>query len=261
MKLKKNPKANLEQYSRVFTLLGLVLSLFITYQFIEHKSYALNKPVLITEKFTPDEDNEKTIQFTVIKEQPKKIEVPIIEDKPLEEPQEQSKIIDPNNVKKVDNDLIIKEAVIANSELEKPLELVDESSIEHSDEFEEKGPETVAFISVENIPVFPGCEKYKFDKIKSKKCFNKKIKKFFSKKFNPSIANDLNLTGLQKITSQFIIGTNGKVTADIKTRSSHPKLSKEVENILKELPKMSPAKQNGKPVNIIYTLPVRFLVE
>ena len=39
MKLKKNPNVNLEAFSRVFTLLGLVLSLFFTYAFIEYKSY------------------------------------------------------------------------------------------------------------------------------------------------------------------------------------------------------------------------------
>ncbi len=260
MKSKKNPNENLEQYSRVFTLLGLVLSLFIAYQFIEHKSYASNKPILHT-SFKPQEpEEEKVINFTHIKEKPKQVEAPIVTDKLIEEPKTKADVLDPNHVTKVDDFLIIKEAPIATTDNE-PLETLTGEDIEHSEEFEEKGPETIDFIAVENIPVYPGCEKYKYDKLKSKKCFNKKIKKFFGKKFDPSIANDLNLTGLQKITSQFVIGSDGRITTDIKTRSAHPELSKQVEDILKELPKMAPAKQNGKSVNMIYTLPVKFLVQ
>ena len=39
MEVKKNPKSNLENYSKLFMQLGLVLVLFVIYMVIEHKTY------------------------------------------------------------------------------------------------------------------------------------------------------------------------------------------------------------------------------
>ena len=38
MEIKKSPKANLENYTKIFMLLGLVFSLFVIYQGIEYKT-------------------------------------------------------------------------------------------------------------------------------------------------------------------------------------------------------------------------------
>ena len=37
MEIKKNPKSNLENYSKIFMQIGLVLALFVTYAAIEKK--------------------------------------------------------------------------------------------------------------------------------------------------------------------------------------------------------------------------------
>ena len=42
MEIKKNPKQQLENYSKIFLQIGLVLTLFITYTLIEHKTYERN---------------------------------------------------------------------------------------------------------------------------------------------------------------------------------------------------------------------------
>ena len=39
MEIKKNPKSNLENYSKLFMQLGLVLALFVTYVAIEKKTF------------------------------------------------------------------------------------------------------------------------------------------------------------------------------------------------------------------------------
>ena len=39
MQIKKNPKANLENYSKLFMQLGLVLALLVVYLAIEKKTY------------------------------------------------------------------------------------------------------------------------------------------------------------------------------------------------------------------------------
>ena len=42
MEIKKNPKSNLENYSKIFMQIGLVLALFVTYAAIEKKTYDRN---------------------------------------------------------------------------------------------------------------------------------------------------------------------------------------------------------------------------
>ncbi|QTD39319.1 energy transducer TonB [Polaribacter batillariae] len=59
--------------------------------------------------------------------------------------------------------------------------------------------------------------------------------------------------------TQFLINEKGNIT-DIKVRAPHPKLKKEVFNIIQK-PKFIPGKQNGKIVKTRYTLPISFEVE
>ncbi|ANW97175.1 hypothetical protein AXE80_13150 [Wenyingzhuangia fucanilytica] len=84
---------------------------------------------------------------------------------------------------------------------------------------------------------------------------------FFGKNFDIGVAEDLDLYGMQRINCQFIINSNGDISPDIQTSRTHPELAEEIKEVFKKLPKMIPAKQNGKPVNLIYILPVRFYVE
>ncbi|MGY5355230.1 energy transducer TonB [Wenyingzhuangia sp. IMCC45467] len=261
MKIKKNPKQNLENYSNVFTLLGLVLSLFITLIFIEQKTYASEKPHVTYNPSTLKID-EVTSMVNVIKEKKKqpKTEKP----KDIIEPKEtQTKpvdLIDPTKFKKTDNNTDIIEKPIISTDV--PVDIPsDLEGVEFIDIPEDAGVETIPFMSVDNIPVFPGCEKYINNNEKSKKCFNKNMAKFFGKNFDLGIAEELNLYGMQKINCQFIINSKGEISPDIQTTKTHPELAKEIKDVIKKLPKMIPAKQNGKPVNLIYMLPVRFHAE
>lgn len=260
MKIKKNPKANLEEYSKVFTLLGLVLTLFISYILIEHKTYAINKPTVYDAKPTIEDDEIKTFVYTVEKPKvaPKKIQEPITKEpveiqKPLD-------VIDPNIIKKEDNDIDVLESTLIKND-DSDNNATTETEIKHVREIEDLVEETVPYVSIDNVPVFPGCEKYMYDKEKSKKCFSKKISKFFNNHFDTGIANDLNLSGIQRIGCVFIIDSNGEVKADIQTSRTHPKIAEEIKTVLKDLPKMKPAKQNGKAVNLLYSLPVKFMIE
>ena len=117
--------------------------------------------------------------------------------------------------------------------------------------------ENVEFIKIEQVPVFPGCEG--LDNEASKKCFNKKISEFIVKRFDINIANELQLNGKQIIVSRFTIDKTGNIT-DIKIRAPHKKLEKEAQRLIEGLPTMTPGKQRLRPVNVIYTLPIRFEV-
>jgi len=62
MQVKKYPHATLENYSTILLQLGLVLSLFIVYKFIQLKSYP--RPVKeLTGALIKLDDNEQIIEF------------------------------------------------------------------------------------------------------------------------------------------------------------------------------------------------------
>ncbi len=77
-----------------------------------------------------------------------------------------------------------------------------------------------------------------------------------------SIAKSLHFKGGDKIKvlTIFTIDTNGNVT-DIKSRSVHPIFEEEAIRVLRQLPKMTPTKQNGKTVSRKYALPIVFEIE
>ncbi|WP_411766745.1 energy transducer TonB [Winogradskyella sp. A3E31] len=119
-------------------------------------------------------------------------------------------------------------------------------------------PDDVPFIFVQHVPVFPGCEKYTDNKDR-RDCMSKKINKIVQRKFDTNIASKYGLTGVQKIDVQFIVNKEGFVTG-IKTRAPHPKLEEEAERVINKIPQMKPGMQQAKPVNVIYTLPIKFQV-
>ena len=61
----------------------------------------------------------------------------------------------------------------------------------------------VPFAVIENVPVFPGCEKGNNEK--KRKCMSDKISKLVRKRFNTDLAGDLGLTGRQRISVIFKI--------------------------------------------------------
>ncbi len=115
--------------------------------------------------------------------------------------------------------------------------------------------ESVPFILVEQAPRFPGCKEKSEEDFK--KCFNEKIKRFISKKFNTSF--DIDLSGKQKIYVLFEIDKNGDII-NINAKAPHKRLEKEAIRVVNKLPKMEPGKQRNRNVGVKYTLPIVFEV-
>ncbi|ANW95566.1 hypothetical protein AXE80_04425 [Wenyingzhuangia fucanilytica] len=116
--------------------------------------------------------------------------------------------------------------------------------------------EDVPFADIENSAVFPGCEEVE----DLKKCFSKNVNKFIAKNFNIGLAEELGLVGVQKMAAMFKIDTNGKVT-DIRVKGEQQELKDEFIRTLEGLPQMESATQNGKKVNMLFSLPLMFRVK
>lgn len=245
MQIKKNPRARLENYSKIFLEIGLVLTLFIVYISLETKTYETSFKGTLGEIDMIDNEKE---------------DVPIINRDEIIIPKNTPPPSIPEKIEVVENDLDIEETVIENTETDESegvTAYVDENSIEEEEE-EEEIIEDVPFLVIEDVPIYPGCTGSKQE---LKDCFTEKIKKFFIKRFNADLAKELGLSeGKKRIIVLFRIDKNGKVT-DVIARAPHPKIQQEVVKIIKKLPQMTPGRQRGVPVGVRYTLPIVFLVK
>ena len=116
----------------------------------------------------------------------------------------------------------------------------------------------VSFSTVQNVPIFPGCEKG--NNAKRRKCMSDKITKFVQRKFNIKLAGDLGLSGRQRIIAIFKIDKNGDVVG-VRVRAPHPRLVTEAKRVINLLPKMKPGMLLGKAVVVPYSLPIIFAVQ
>mgnify|MGYP002396680255 CR=1 FL=1 len=145
------------------------------------------------------------------------------------------------------------------STTEEPIDnLFEPNSIPKIEEPEEN-LENMFIATVQKVPVFPGCEKYATNDNR-KKCMSKKIGKLINRNFNTELGVKYGINGKQKLYTQFTIGRDGEVK-DIKVRAPHAVLEKEAERVIRKIPKMQPGFQGDKPVGVIYTLPIYFIVD
>lgn len=243
MQIKKYPNAILENYSRILIQLSLVFSLFLVYEFLTYKSYSREVKEMSGTLINID-DSEK-----------------LIEVKPIEvQAQPETKVALPEKILKVEDDVDIKETVIESTESSQfdavkvtgPKEMV---AVVEEEEF----VEDVAFVVIENVPIYPGC---KGSNSELRACFSDQIAKFVAEKFNIELASDLGLVpgSIQKIFVVFKIDRSGSIT-DINARAPHKKLQEEAIRVINLLPKMTPGMQRGRPVGVKYGLPIVFKVE
>lgn len=237
MKTKKNPKADLNRNSGLYFMIGLTIVLFLTWRALEYKSYDTNiNEVVIAHTSELDLDEE----------------VPITEVMNVPPPPPPAT---PTIIEVVEDVVEIEETIIqsteTNQEAEVAAPILDVDDIEVAEVEEEI---TVPFSVIEDIPVFPGCEKG--TKKEKKICFQQKMQEHIKKNFKyPPIALEMGVQG--KVYVQFVINTNGHVT-HIKTRGPDRLLEEEAERIIASLPQMIPGKQRGRAVKVPYSIPVTF---
>jgi len=115
----------------------------------------------------------------------------------------------------------------------------------------------VPFAVIDKVPAFQGCNELSGKARKD--CTSKEISFFVNKNFDTSLGKKLGLTGLNRVIVQFRIDETGSIV-DIKSRAPHPELEEEAKRVIASIPKMVPGEQNGKPVSVMYSLPIAFKV-
>lgn len=241
MEPKKNPKADLSKMSILFFQLGLVAVLCITWGSIEWKTYSKNNIDI------------GKVDLNELEEE----DVPIIQETFTPPPPPPPPPPAPEVIEVVENEEKIEETIIESTETNQEEEIVEIEEVEDVEEEEEIAD--VPFAVIENVPVFPGCEKSGGNAAK-KKCMSDKVKRFVTRKFNTDLASELGLTGIQRIYVQFKINKTGNVVG-VNARAPHPRLKKEAIRVVSALPKMTPGRQRGKSVGVLYSLPIIFQVQ
>ena len=136
MEIKKNPKSNLENYSKIFMQLGLVLALFVTYVAIEKKTFDRQFGDLGDVNMNADMEEEIPITERIEPEIPKTPPPPT-----------------PEKIEVVEDEKEVEETVIESTETDED-EAVEVEDIEEVEEAEEV-VEDVPFTIIEDVPVFP----------------------------------------------------------------------------------------------------------
>ena len=238
MEPKKNPKANVGRNSSLFFAIGLALMLFLTNYAINYKTY--DKSDIDIGMVNMEEELEEEIPLT------EQIQTP-----PPPPPPPAA----PEVIEIVEDEVEVEETVIESTEVDQETEIVE---VEEVEVVEVEEDIDVPFSVIENVPVFPGCEKGSNNEKRA--CMSKKISQFVNKKFNTDLAGDLGLSGRQRINVIFKIDKTGNIVG-VRARAPHPKLEAEAARVIKLLPKMKPGKQRGKAVTVPYALPILFQVQ
>ncbi|MGB8374672.1 MAG: M56 family metallopeptidase [Salegentibacter sp.] len=114
----------------------------------------------------------------------------------------------------------------------------------------------IPFAVVDEVPVFPGCANLTSNEDR-KSCMSNKITEFVNKNFDSNEAKKYAAPGINRVIVQFRINKEGKVV-DVRARAKTPELEKEGIHVIESIPQMTPGKQKGQPVSVMYSLPIIF---
>ena len=235
MQPKKNDKVDLSKNSSLYFVIGLALILLISWQAIEWKTY--DKDLYGYEALDVDEEDDE--------------EIPITEQIKTPPPPPPPPPPAPEVIEVVEDEEEVEETVIESTETNEE-EIVE--IVEVEEEFEEVD---VPFAVIEDVPIFPGCEKV--DKSQRRACFQEKMNKHIRKNFRyPEIAQEMGIQG--RVYVNFIIAKDGQIT-NIRMRGPDKNLEKEAQRIISKLPSMTPGKQRGRHVRVPFSIPITFRLQ
>ena len=234
MQPKKSEKVDLTKNSSLYFVIGLSVVLFVSWQAIEWKTY---KKTYDYEALNIEDDDDE--------------EIPITEQLKTPPPPPPPPPPAPEIIEIVEDEEDVEETVIESTETNEE-EIVEIVEVE-----EEELDIDVPFAVIEDVPIFPGCERVK--KSERRNCFQEKMNKHIRKNFRyPEIAQEMGIQG--RVYVNFIIAKDGKIT-NIRMRGPDKNLENEAQRIIAKLPSMTPGKQRGRPVRVPFSIPITFRLQ
>ena len=234
MKPKKNEKVDLSKNSSLYFVIGLALILLISWQAIEWKTY--DKSLYGYEALNVEDEDDEEIPIT------EQLKTPPPPPPPA-----------PEVIEVVEDEEEVEETVIESTETNED-EIIEVEEVEIEEEIDDVD---VPFAVIEDVPIFPGCERVK--KSERRDCFQEQMNKHIRKNFRyPEIAQEMGIQG--RVYVNFIISKDGSIT-NIRMRGPDKNLEKEAQRIISKLPNMTPGKQRGRAVRVPFSIPITFRLQ
>ena len=190
MKPKKNPDVDPKRNSFLYFQIGLVSILLLTYLAIELKTY--DKQVKALTSAIDDAFLDEEVPMTQHLNTPP----------PPPPPPPPAA---PEVIKVVENNKVVEETKMQTTETNQK-EIVKVAQVV---EVEDEVDVDVPFSVIEDVPLFPGCEKVSKDQ--QRDCFNQKIQEHIKKNFQyPEIAQEMGIQG--RVNVMFTIDKDGSIT-------------------------------------------------
>lgn len=224
MELKKSPKADLENKKGIYGTLGLVVALVITLIAFEWKSY----------------DNEKIeVAARAVIETEEEVVIQTEQNLPPPPPPPPAQVS--QEIEIVEDDVEIENEVEINAEATE--ETVVEDYIAPPVVEEEVVPEEEIFQIVEEMPSPTGGMESLYS--------------FLAENLRyPIVAMESGIQG--RVYVNFVVEKDGSIT-DVKVaRGIGGGCDEEAVRVVKQMPKWNPGKQRGRPVRVLYGIPVIF---
>ena len=226
MEIKKTEKASLENKKLLFTELGLIVSLAITFGAFEYTSKE-------TKVSTLEDTAEVVLEEEII---------PITQETPPPPPAAPKIPILSDQIDIVDDEIELDDDMFMNLEDDASLGVEIMDYVEVEEEVVEE--EAIPFQLVEEKPSFQGGDANQFSK-----WVNQRL-------VYPEIAKENGVQG--RVTLQFTVEKDGSVTKVKVLRGVDPSLDKEAVRVVSQSPKWKPGKQRDRAVPVTYTFPVIF---
>lgn len=227
---KKTDRANLETKKGLFIEIGLVIALALTLAAFEYTKEDLRTANV--QAIRDVQGEEEIIPITRQELQ-----------KPPDPPKPKTVIIDLN---------IVEDDIELTDELDfESFDANQDDAIQIADvignrEQEQEEEDVEVFYIVETMPQFQG------EGIEAFRAYIQKNVTY------PQLALENGISGIVYVS--FVINRRGELTNISILRSVDPSLDEEVIRALKAAPKWEPGKQRGKPVNVSFSIPIRFIL-
>ncbi len=226
---KKTERANLEKQKGLFTEIGLVLALIFTLAAFGYTKEDLKQSTL--QALRDAQGEEEIIPITRQELQ-----------KPLEAPKPKTVIID---LKIVEDDVKLEDNLDFDAFDANQNDAIKIATVVGNTKEEEEA-ETTIFLIVEDMPTFQG------GSIENFRNYIQTTVKY------PALAMENSISGTVYVS--FVVNRRGEVSNITILRLVDPSLDEAVINALKNAPKWEPGKQRGKPVNVSFSIPVKFIL-
>ena len=228
MEIKKSPKADLESKKLTFTLVGLVLTLFIVWRVFEYKSY--DKQTVDNLQTKVEVIEEEMVEITK-QEQPK-----------VQPPQPKPQV---TQIEVVEDDVEVEDEIDINAEVDQD-EVIEEYEFTPPVIEEEEIVEAEIFKVVEEMPEFPG------GAAKMMEYIQKNIK-------YPMMARESDIQG--RVFVSFVVEPDGSITNVAVLRGIGGGCDEEALRVVQSMPNWKPGKQRGSAVRCSFTVPIVFKLQ